>query len=60
MEIKTAVFSPDGKSMLTAALDNTVKFWWTPRTIYDWLKRADVRSFSAREKEEYGISETKE
>jgi WD40 repeat protein len=56
-ELTVAAFSPDGEKILTAALDNTVKLWWTPQTIFDWLKQAKIARLTEMEKEEFGIKE---
>jgi WD40 repeat protein/uncharacterized caspase-like protein len=56
-ELAVAAFSSDGKKILTAAFDNTVKLWWTPQTIFDWLKQANIARLTEKEKEALGIKE---
>jgi WD40 repeat protein len=37
--INKAIFSSDGKRILTASADGTAKLWYTPEAIIDWLKK---------------------
>jgi len=51
----SAVFSPDGKCILTASSDGTAKVWYTPEAIYEWLKTSQILPLTDKEKEELGI-----
>ena len=53
--VNSAVFSPDGKRMLTASEDGTSKVWYTPEAIYEWLKTSPIPPLTDAEKEELGI-----
>lgn len=41
-EIMSVAASADGRYVLTAAFDNSVRLWWTPRTIYEWVKNGNL------------------
>jgi len=55
--VNSAVFSRDGKRMLTASNYGAVKIWWTPQAIYEWLKTAPVYRLTAEEERQCGIIE---
>jgi WD40 repeat protein len=54
-DISTAMFSPDGKYIVTASRDMTAIIWPTPETIIDWLKTAPIPKLTPEEKKELGI-----
>jgi WD40 repeat protein len=53
--VKSAVFSPDGRRILTASGDGTAKLWLTPVGIYEWLKTAEIPGLSADDKKNLEI-----
>jgi WD40 repeat protein len=55
--VNSAVFSPDGKRIVTASRDGTAVVWPTPETIMDWLKTAPIPKLTPKEIEELGIAD---
>ncbi|MCB0304836.1 MAG: hypothetical protein KDI38_13780, partial [Calditrichaeota bacterium] len=53
--VRSAVFSPDGKWLLTASEDHTARAWLSAKGIADWLDREEVYRFTETEKQFYGI-----
>lgn len=54
-DVNTAVFSPDGKYIVTASYDGTAIIWPTPETIMEWLKTAPIPKLTAEDKKKLGI-----
>jgi WD40 repeat protein len=55
--VNSAVFSPDGKRIVTAYRDGTAIVWLTPEGIMDWLKTSPIPELTPKEKEELGIAD---
>jgi WD40 repeat protein len=53
--VVSAVFSPDGKKIVTASWDGTAKIWLTPEGIIDWLKTANIYKLTQKDLVELGI-----
>lgn len=53
--VNMAGFSPDGRKIITASYDGYARIWWTPRAIYEWLKRAPVYRLSKEERKQNGL-----
>jgi WD40 repeat protein len=53
--VSNAVFSPDGKHIVTASSDKTAIIWPTPEGIMDYLKTAPIPKLTPAEKKELGI-----
>jgi WD40 repeat protein len=55
--IVTAAFIDNGKQILTISKDGTVKRWYTPEAIMEWLKTSAIPQLTKEEKENLGIEE---
>jgi WD40 repeat protein len=56
-DVLSAAFSLDGKRIITISKDGTVKSWYTPGAIIQWLKTAPIPKLSKEDKESLGIAD---
>ena len=55
-EVTSAVFSPDGKRIVTASNDGTAKIWLTQEGIIDWLgKQKSICKLTDQDLKNLGI-----
>jgi len=56
-EVRSAIFSPDGRLILSSSKDGTAKLWPTPRTVYEWLLSPDcpIPPLSEEERKQYNL-----
>ncbi len=51
-----ATFTPDSKQIITISQNGSVKKWFTPEAIAQWLETAPIPTLSKAEKDKLGIS----
>jgi WD40 repeat protein len=56
-DVLNAAFSSDGTRILTVSKDGTVKRWYTPEAIIEWLKTAPIPKLSKEDKKNLGIAD---
>lgn len=54
--VRNLAFSEDGRYLYSAG-DTTLRQWWMPKRIREWLQTAPVYRLSSREKWSFGIKE---
>lgn len=56
-DVLSAAFTPDGERIISVSKDGTVKSWYTPEAIIQWLKTAPIPKLSKEDKENLGIAD---